>query len=281
MQAQQSTQSTVNNKKTATTKGGKKNASKTEVQTNTAVEQPVVQSTTPAPVVQQVAPVATPAPTTTTQSTAPATTTEVEVQEFDFNTLFDFMNTTSDKFTEFTKVFKDSVLTKEERGKVESSLKRLNKSYSTLQTSYSEYLSRQVSSLEKNSSKQSGGAKKVTDKEKAAIHKKLVVHPFLLNFMKLPAGTLVSRSDALTAITGFVKEERNNNNPDIAVPNDKKSFNIIGEMKTLFNGIEQVMKSKGLLEGKTMPTQIKFTQIMQYMTHCFPKSETTTTATIV
>ena len=89
--------------------------------------------------------------------------------------------------------------------------------------------------------------------------------------MKLPQGTLVSRSDALTAITGFVKDAKVGN-PDIIVADDKKTFKIIGDLQTLFKGIEKVMISRNALNGP-IPTQIKYTQIMQYMTHCFIKND--------
>jgi hypothetical protein len=37
------------------------------------------------------------------------------------------------------------------------------------------------------------------------------------------------------------------------------------------------MVTKNLLnDGKQMPTEIKYTQIMQYMTHCFIKSDEAT-----
>jgi hypothetical protein len=200
---------------------------------------------------------------------------EVVLQELDFTTVVEFINTTSDRLLEYAKYFKDSTLSKDERGKVETSFKKFQKSYNTVQNAYYDHLSRQVSTLEKSSGSKSGGTKKVQDKEKSAIHKKLHVHPFLLNFMKLDQGTLVSRSDALTAITGFVKQEKEIN-PDIIVSTDKRSFRLIGELKVLFNGIEQIMKSKNLLDGKEIPTEIKYTQIMQYMTHCFVKSDDTT-----
>lgn len=200
---------------------------------------------------------------------------EIVLQELDFTTVVDFINSTSDKLLEFSKYFKDSTLSKDERGKVETSFKKFQKSYNTVQNAYYDHLSRQVSTLEKSSGSKSGGTKKVQDKEKSAIHKKLPVHPFLLSFMKLDQGTFVSRSDALTAITGFVKQEKETN-PDIIVATDKRSFKLIGELKVLFDGIEQIMKSKNLLDDKQMPTEIKYTQIMQYMTHCFVKPDDVT-----
>lgn len=195
---------------------------------------------------------------------------QIVIQELELSSVLEFINTASDKLVEIVKYFKDNTLSKEERTKVETGLRKFQKSSLTLQQSYSDYLSKQVSVLEKNSGSKSGGVKKVTDKEKSAIHKKLTVQPFLLNFMKLEPNTLVSRSDALTAITGFVKQEKLKN-PDIIVDNDKRSFKLIGELKTLFDGIGNIMKSKNLIDAT--PTQIKYTQIMQYMTHCFIKDE--------
>jgi hypothetical protein len=190
-------------------------------------------------------------------------------QELDYNNVLDFFNTTSDKFTEYSKYFKDNSLNKEERLKLETAFKKFVKSFSVIQLAYFESLSRQVSSLEKNNNSKSGGTKKVTDKEKSAIHKKLNVQPFLLTFMKLEPGTLVSRSDALTAITSYVKAS----NPSIIVENDKGSFKLVGDLAPLFTGICNIMKSKNLIQEN--PTQIRYTQIMQYMTHCFIKDEPT------
>lgn len=196
----------------------------------------------------------------------------VVVQDLEFNVVIDYLNNASDKLVEFSKYFKDNTLSKDERLKLENGFKKFSKANSALQQSYYEYLSKQVSSLEKNSGNKSGGVKKVTDKEKSAIHKKHNVHPFLLKFMNLEPNTLVSRSDALTAITGYVKHEKITN-PDIIVTNDKMKFKLIGDLKPLFDGIEGVMNTKNILKGASMPTEIKYTQIMEYMTHCFIKHE--------
>ena len=273
MQVEQSTTTQV---KKSTAKKGSKNAKVSQSEEPEQVQQQVetqVQVSAPVQVqepVQVSAPVETIEPVVEQQSTE----SEVVVQEYDISSVLEFMNSTSDKFIELSKFFKDNVVSKEERNKLEASYKKFNKSYSQFQSAWPEYLSRQVSILEKNVGHKSGGQKKVTDKEKSAIHKKLPVHPFLLDFMKLPQGTLVSRSDAFTAITGFVKDAKVGN-PDIIVADDKKTFKIIGELQTLFKGIEKVMISRNALEGQ-MPTQIKYTQIMQYMTHCFVKNDEAT-----
>ena len=203
-------------------------------------------------------------------------TTDAIIQDMEFNNVLEYLNTVGDKLVEYSKYFKDNTLSKEERGKMENSFKKFTKATNTIQQAYNEYLSKQISVLEKNSGNKSGGVKKVTDKEKSAIHKKHVVQPFLLNFMKLEPNTLVSRSDALTAITGYVKQEKIKN-PDIIVDNDKMKFKLIGDLKLLFDGIESVMKGKNLLTETKMPTEIKYTQIMEYMTHCFIKQEEVTT----
>jgi hypothetical protein len=285
MQVEQSTTTQV--KKSVAKKGGK-NAKVSQSEETEQVSAPVevqqpIQVSAPVEVKQPIQvsasvevqqPTQVSAPVETPEVEQQLTETEVVVQEYDINSVLEFMDLTSNKFIELSKFFKDNVVSKEERNKLETSYKKFNKSYSQFQGAWPEYLSRQVSILEKNVGNKSGGQKKVTDKEKSAIHKKLQVHPFLLDFMKLPQGTLVSRSDALTAITGFVKDAKVGN-PDIIVADDKKTFKIIGELQTLFKGIEKVMISRNALEGQ-MPTQIKYTQIMQYMTHCFVKNDEAT-----
>ena len=256
--------STTQNKKTAS--AVKKVEKKPKVSKTEAIEQklePVTeQKVEPVPSVSSV-------PSTTKQTTDEVNTEAVIVQDNDeINNMIEFLNSTSDRLMEITKYFKDNIMSKDERNKLETSFKKFNKSTAFYQNGYTEYLSKQVSLLEKSSSNKSTSNKKVTDKTKAAIHKKLAVHQFLLNFMKLEPNTLVSRSDALTAITGYVKQEKIKN-PDIILSTDKKTFKLIGELKPLFDGIKDVMLSKKLLTDTQMPTEIKYTQIMQYMTHCF------------
>jgi hypothetical protein len=238
-----------------------------------------------APVVSEQVQESTPAITQQVQESTPVVTEQVQesvtepssvsVVLQDTETFLEFMNVTSDKFTEFSKFFKESSFTKDERNKVDTGFKKLFKAVAVFQNSYLDNLSKQVSLLEKSSGHKAGSVKKVQSKEKSAIHKKLNVQPFLLKFMSLEPGTTVSRSDALTSITGYVAKEKLTN-PNIIVENDKRSFKLIGDLKGLFNGIEGVMKSKGLLETSQFPTQIKYTQIMQYMTHCFIKTDNVT-----
>lgn len=274
-------------KKTSVKKSKASKKEKVEVQENQSVEQntvsvlqdtvSVLQDTT---LVQKVSSELEDTTTIQVEQSLDYEQTEQEntvVLDSDVSSLLDFVNATSDRISEFSKFIKESSFDKDDRNKLESSIRKLQKSFTQIQNAYSDYLLKQLSLKEKNSFSKLSGVKKVQDKEKSAIHKKLVVHNFLLNFMKLEPGTLVSRSAALSAITGYVKEEKINN-PDIIVENDKRSFKIIGELKVLFNGIEAVMKSKDLLINKEIPTQIRYTDIMQYMTHCFVKPDETTVA---
>lgn len=255
----QSVQETTQTKKTVAPKKEKKTVSSDQ----TPVQQ---SSTTPTEV-----------PPTIVEETQNTLVSEVS-QEFDVSSVIDFLNTSSDKLNDFGKLFKDSSMTKDDRLKFELNFKKYSKSFNTLQQSYVEYLSRQLSVASKGHSSKNSGVKKNLDKDKSAIHKKLPVHPFLLAFMKLDKNTLVSRSEALTAITTYVSEEKAKN-PAIIVENDKRSFKLVGALKPLFEGIHAVMKSKNLSE--VAPTQIKYTQIMQYMTHCFIKDTVASTTTTV
>jgi hypothetical protein len=48
----------------------------------------------------------------------------------------------------------------------------------------------------------------------------------------------------------------------------------VGDLKTLFTGIEKIMKERGTLKaGEKMPDQITYIQIMKYMNYCFKKAE--------
>ena len=259
--------STTQNKKTAS--AVKKVEKKPKVTKTEVMEEKLTVPEQKAEVVSSVAPSSSVTLPLTTQTTNELNSEATIIQDNDeINNMIEFLNSTSDRLMEITKYFKDNIMSKDERNKLETSFKKFNKSTAFYQNGYTEYLSKQVSLLEKSSSNKSTSNKKVTDKTKAAIHKKLAVHPFLLNFMKLEPNTLVSRSDALTAITGYVKQEKIKN-PDIILSTDKKTFKLIGELKPLFDGIKDVMLSKKLLVDTQMPTEIKYTQIMQYMTHCF------------
>ena len=253
---------------TTTTQQTKKSTSAPKKAKKTTTQEDVALATT----VPTTVPVpATPTAPTPNQEVAAVAVAEEETNE-EFDNMVDFMNLSRDRFAENIKYFKENPMSKEERSKFETSMKNMFKSYITMQSAYYDNMSKQLSTLEKYASNKSSGVKKTTDKDKAAIHKKLPVHPFLLSFMKLEPGTLVSRSESLSAINGYVKSEKAKN-PDIILDNDKRSFKLIGELEPLFAGIKKVMENKKLLDGKEMPAHIKYTQIMEYMSHCFVKND--------
>jgi hypothetical protein len=248
-------------KSTGTKKPKGSKSKKTEDSTPVEEEQTVTQETesvtvTPEPVVQS--------------SSEPQAEVQesVQLQSVDISSMTEFLNQTSDKLSELTKQFKDVHPSKDERAKFDSAFKKCMKAVNAYQTAYVESLSKQVSTLEKSSGSKPAAAKKVTDKDKSAIHKPLQVHQFLLDFMKKDKGTLVSRSEALTAITGYVKAEKLKN-PDIKVEGDNRAFKITGDLKKLFDGIDKVIIEKKVAKPAPSPTQIRYTDIMSYMTHCF------------
>lgn len=191
------------------------------------------------------------------------------LSELEINNVLEFINSVSDKFVDISKFVKDhqSQFTKDERIKLEASFKKLFKAHTSAHIAYDDMMSKQVTIYEKSSNGKSNTVKKVVDKEKSAIHKLQPAHPFLLVFMKKDNGTMVSRSEALSAITDYVSK-----NPEIVTPEDKRYFNLTGDLDPLFVGIKKIMENKKLLENDAqMPTKIKYTEIMKYMSHCFVK----------
>ena len=245
-------------KKSSTGEKKPKKSSKTSSDEQ-STQEPIVQEQAPEPVVQA------PEPIVEVQESQET----VVLPQFDFGSFLDSLNKLTDELLEQAKLFK-SPLSKDDRSKFETAYKKHLKARMTYDDSYRESLTKQMAVLEKNTTTKSSAPKKVQDKENAAINKKHLVQPFLLEFMNLEKDTQVSRAAALKAITSYVKKEKITN-PSIIAENDKRSFKLIGDLKSLFDNIEKVMKTNGLLEGKTFPTQIKYTEIMGYMSHCFIK----------
>jgi len=206
---------------------------------------------------------------TTQDKTEDNTGTNTSSSELEINNVLEFINSASDKFSEISKFVKDhqSQFTKDERLKLEASFKKLFKAHTSAHIAYDDMMSKQVTIYEKSSNGKTNAVKKVFDKEKSAIHKLQPAHPFLLVFMKKENGSMVSRSEALSAITDYVSK-----NPEIVTPEDKRYFNLSGDLDPLFKGIKKIMENKKLLENDAqMPTKIKYTEIMKYMSHCFVK----------
>ena len=228
----------------------------------TDVSTPVVETQVSAPVAESTV-------STTGVETTQSTETITESDQ-EFATIIDFINMASDKLSEQNKFIKETHMSKDQRGKLEASLKKIVKTIGLTQTTFYDNLTKQLSSLEKNSHGKSSGVKKTTDKDKAAIHKLLPVYPFFLKFLKLEEGIQVSRATGLKLINSYVKEEKLKN-PDLVMHDDKKSFMIFGELETLFAEINKVMISRNVIEE--IPKHIKYTDIMKYMSYCFVKTD--------
>jgi hypothetical protein len=253
---------------TSTEKKTKKVVSKATKPEETVT--PVVTTTVSPPttvVVEVVAPA-----TTVTPSTEESISENSEVS----NQLLEQFNELSDKLTDFTKNMRNITFNnKDVRNKFESVFKKFFKASSQLTITYPEIISKQLNVAEKSSHGKSS-VKKTTNKDKSAVNKKLAVEDNLLTFMGLEKGTLVSRAEALQAITGYVKSVKESGNPDIKVEGNNRAFKLIGKLAPLFKGIEKTMLERGdLKKGEIVPDKITYIQIMKYMTYCFKKTAIT------
>jgi hypothetical protein len=255
---------------TTTEKKTKKVVSKATKPEETVTPATPVVSTTVAPATTPVVEVATTTSVTTPTEESTATTTEnneVSTQ------LLEQFNDLSDKLTDFTKNMRNITFSnKDVRNKFESVFKKFFKASSQLTVTYPEIISKQLTVAEKSSHGKSS-VKKTANKDKSAVNKKLAVEDNLLTFMGLEKGTLVSRAEALQAITGYVKSVKETGNPDIKVEGNNRAFKLIGKLGPLFKGIEKTMLERGdLKKGEIVPDKITYIQIMKYMTYCFKKT---------
>jgi hypothetical protein len=255
---------------TTTEKKTKKVVSKATKPEETVSPATPVASTTVALATTPVVEVATTTSVTTPTEESTATTTEnneVSTQ------LLEQFNDLSDKLTDFTKNMRNITFSnKDVRIKFESVFKKFFKASSQLTVTYPEIISKQLTVAEKSSHGKSS-VKKTSNKDKSAVNKKLAVEDNLLTFMGLEKGTLVSRAEALQAITGYVKSVKETGNPDIKVEGNNRAFKLIGKLGPLFKGIEKTMIERGdLKKGEIVPDKITYIQIMKYMTYCFKKT---------
>ena len=251
---------------TSTEKKTKKVVSKATKPDETVTPATPVVTTTVSPPTSTVVEVAAPTTTPTEEST-PTENTEVSTQ------LLEQFNDLSDKLTDFTKNMRNITFSnKDVRNKFETVFKKFFKASSQLTVTYPEIISKQLTVAEKSSHGKSS-VKKTTNKDKSAVNKKLAVEDNLLTFMGLEKGTLVSRAEALQAITGYVKSVKETGNPDIKVEGNNRAFKLIGKLGPLFKGIEKTMIERGdLKKGEIVPDKITYIQIMKYMTYCFKKT---------
>tara|TARA_A100001015_G_scaffold187633_1_gene208984 strand:+ start:1989 stop:2843 length:855 start_codon:yes stop_codon:yes gene_type:complete len=234
---------------------------------------------------------------------------ESPVVEFTFDTFCDEIELISKKISECSQSVKDiSFLSKENRSRFDSLLGKYEKADLAFGKAIRSILLTTVQHQDKllgNKNKSSSTVKK--DSSKAAVHIPHNVQPYLLTFMGHDSASSqkVSRNEALNAITTFVKNEHEKKNPDIVVDGNKKYFKLIGTLAQLFVSIGKTMEEKqskfksdiaafkkqgesispediklmtkmeedlAKIDAKLpIPSEICYTEIMGYMTHCFIK----------
>lgn len=279
-------------KKTAKKATGKKKAEKAE--TVTLTEEVKVSEPVPEPVIEK---------------EEAAVVEEGEVTEFTFDSFCDTIEDISKKILECSQSVKDiSFLSKDNRARFDSLLTKYEKADLAFGKAIRSILLTTVQQQDKllgNKNKSSNAVKK--DSSKAAVHIPHNVQPYLLKFMGHDPSSAqkVSRNEALNAITTFVKTEQEKKNPDIIVEGNKKYFKLIGTLAQLFVSIGKTMEEKqakyktdiatyakqgssissedAKLKAKMeedlakidaklpIPSEICYTEIMGYMTHCFIK----------
>ena len=113
--------------------------------------------------------------------------------------------------------------------------------------------------------------KKVVDKDKMAINKPHKTYPEVLTFMGLEEDSTISRAQLIQGINAFVKKQKAENNPEIFVEGNNKCFNLIGELKELFDFIKNQMINRGDLTDEnenSFPSYISYRDIMKYLKYC-------------
>lgn len=141
-----------------------------------------------------------------------------------------------------------------------------------------EHFGKEYASSLKNKDSKGKKIKKTTIKENSAINKQIPAYKEVLDFMKLPEDTSISRAQILQSINSFIKTEKNNENPDIFVTENEKrnnkKFYLIGDLKVLFSFIKSKMEERNeLTDDNNFETSLSYTQIMKYLKFCFPLNE--------
>ena len=168
------------------------------------------------------------------------------------------------------KNLKDINLTKDFFSNVVVKCKKIIKLNTQMTTNTMDLMTKEnLVSLKHKDLKQSK-PKKVINKENLAINKQMPTYPEVLKFLKLEDNSTISRAQLIQSINAFVKKEKTDNNPDIYVKGDNRCFNLIGELKVLFDFIKLKMLERGDLENESeFPTNISYRQIMKYLKYCF------------
>jgi hypothetical protein len=165
-------------------------------------------------------------------------------------------------------------LTKENMTKICSNNKKSNQLLTKHNSSLMDHMCKENCSALKKESKNSK-PKKVVDPSTMSINKKLPTYPEVLTFAKLADDSLISRAQLIQIINAFVKTNKEDKESGIYVNGDNKSFNLIGDLKVLFDFVKSQMITRGDLKVEdeaSFPKKLGYRDIMKYLKYChFPK----------
>jgi hypothetical protein len=149
---------------------------------------------------------------------------------------------------------------------------KINKLMLQLNTNFNDFMLKECATSLKNKDSKLKKTKKIGNAANYAINKELSTYKEVLIFMKRPENTFVSKGNILQSINSFIKNEKNNNNTEIFVEGDNRKFNLIGDLKILFNFIRENMIERGdIKESDDFPKQLSYIDIMKYLKYCFPE----------
>ena len=162
---------------------------------------------------------------------------------------------------------KEIELSKDFNNSVNKKISNINKNMVGVTASYMSHLDKETGSyFKKKKNKFQKNNKKNNDKNNEN-PKKEYTYLEVIEFLNSP-NTQFSQTEMLKIVCRFVKEHKDNNNPDILVEGNKKQFNLIGELKIFFNVIKEKMIEKGDLkkedEDNFPPKYIAYNDIMKY-----------------
>jgi hypothetical protein len=164
-------------------------------------------------------------------------------------------------------------VTKDSITQINKVINKAIKLFANIQISNNDFLTKETASSLKTKDAKAKKPKKIVNKENFAINKENETYKEILSFMKLPENTNVSKAHILQEINAFIKKEKTANNQEIFFEGDNRRFNLIGDLKVLFEFIKKQMIKRGDLgNSDEFPKDLAYTQIMKYLKYCFPET---------
>lgn len=168
--------------------------------------------------------------------------------------------------------FKDLSLTKDSLTKIIKTKNKINKLNTMIGIELDEFMLKESALSLKKKDIQNNKPKKEKDKSKYAINIPKPTFVDILRILKVEEGiTEVSPAAIMQFICKYVKEQKLNNNQDIYIKGDNRRFNLIGDLKELFDFIKSQMILRGdLADENNFPKTATYNDIMGYFKYCFP-----------